>query len=58
MRAQASIADDGLGDHRHVDDDAVAFLDAEILEHRRERWRLRPATGIGEVRFVPVTGLS
>ena len=33
MRAQASMAIGQLGDHRHVDRDAVALLDAEALQH-------------------------
>ena len=33
MRAQASMAIASFGDHRHVDRDAVARLDAELLQH-------------------------
>ncbi len=40
MRAQASMAIGGLGHHRHVEDDAVALADAELLQHRAERRRL------------------
>jgi hypothetical protein len=32
MRAQASIAYRGFGDHRQVDGDAVALLDAEVAQ--------------------------
>jgi hypothetical protein len=35
MRAQASIANIRFGDHRHVDQDAVALADAEALHDRR-----------------------
>jgi hypothetical protein len=37
MRAQASMAYRRLGDHRQVDGDAVALLDAERLQHVGER---------------------
>ena len=40
MRAQASMRDHGLGHHRHVDDDAVALADAEVLQHAAERRHL------------------
>ena len=36
-RAHASIATAASGNHRHVDDDAVALLDAERLQDARER---------------------
>jgi len=32
MRAQASIANRGLGNQRHIDGDAVAFAHSELLE--------------------------
>jgi hypothetical protein len=35
MRAQASMANSGLGDHRHVDQHAVALADAQRLQDRR-----------------------
>ena len=40
MRAQASIANTRLRHHRHVEDDAVAFGDAEIPQHGGERLHL------------------
>ena len=35
-RAQASMADDRLGHHRQVEDDAVAALDAEAAQRAGE----------------------
>ena len=58
MRAQASIADDRLGDHWHIDQHPVARVDAEILQHRAAAFTSVQQFRIGEVRFVPVTGLS
>ena len=40
MRAQASMAIDRLRHHRHVEDDAVALLDAEVAQHAGEHLRL------------------
>ena len=48
MRAQASIAIDGLGDHRQVDVDAVALVDAEALERVGEALHLAVQVGVGE----------
>ena len=44
--------DDGLGDHRHVDDDAVAFVDAEAAQRAREpRSQVEQfAVGVGALR--------
>jgi hypothetical protein len=39
--------DDGLGHHRHVDDDAVALLDAESAQHAREARGLVEQLAIG-----------
>ncbi|MEY9610321.1 hypothetical protein ABIF21_003195 [Bradyrhizobium elkanii] len=40
--------DDGLRHHRHIEDDAIALGDAEILHHRGQRLHLRQQFGIGE----------
>ena len=37
-----------LGDHRHVDDDAIALADAVVAEHGGERHHLVPELAIGE----------
>ena len=44
--------DDGLGHHRHVDDDAVALVDAEAAQHSREpRGHVEQfAVGVGALR--------
>ena len=44
--------DDGLGDHRHVDDDAVALVHAEAAQHAGEARRLveQFAVGVGALR--------
>ena len=44
--------DDGLGDHRHVDDDAVALVDAEAAQRAGEPRRLveQFAVGVGALR--------
>ena len=47
MRAQASIGDRRLGDHRHVDDDAVALADAEVVQDAGERGDLVGQLGVG-----------
>ena len=48
IRAQASIADDGLGHHRHVDDDAVAAADAPPDQHAGEPGHLVAQLAVGE----------
>ena len=48
MRAQASIAADRLRQHRQVDRDAIAGLDAERLEHVREPLHLGGHVGVGD----------
>ena len=52
MRAQASIAIDRLGDHRHVDRDEVALGDAQPLQDVGELRRPRVELLIGERRGV------
>ncbi len=42
--------EDRLRDHRHVEDDAVALLDAEILQHGGERRDLVLQLGVGDAR--------
>ena len=39
--------DHGLGDHRHVDDDPVALLDAEVAQHAGEAGDLLQQLGVG-----------
>ncbi len=47
--------DGRLGNHRHVDDDAVAFDDAVALEHIGEPARLAVEVGVGEhARFAGI----
>ena len=50
--------DDGFGDHRHVDDDAVAFADAEVHQDRSQRRDLVEQFGVADAALVAVTGLS
>ena len=58
-RAHASIADDRLGHHRQVEDDAVAALDAEPAQRAGEaRDLVAQLARRCSVRSVPVTGLS
>ena len=52
MRAQASIADGRLGDHRQVDRDPVALLDAVRLQHVGEAADLRVQLAIGDARVL------
>ena len=48
MRAQASIATGQLGDHRHVDADAVALGHAEPLQHVGEPLHVGEEVGVGD----------
>ena len=48
MRAQASMAISGLGDHRHVDDDPVALADALRGERAGEARDLVAQLAVGE----------
>ena len=48
MRAQASIAVGQLGDHRHVEVDAVALAHAEALEHVGEPLHVGEEVGVGD----------
>ena len=58
-RAHASMAIDGLGHHRHVEDDAVAALDAEVAQGARQPRDLVAQLARSRRRAdVPVTGLS
>ena len=50
MRAQASIAITASGHHRHVDDDAVALLDAQPPQRSREARHLVAQLEVGEGR--------
>ena len=50
-RADAGAGQQGhrqLGDHRHVDGDPVALLDAEALEHVGEALHLGEQVGVGD----------
>ena len=40
--------DDGFGDHRHVDDDAVALADAEVHQDRSQRRDLVEQFGVAD----------
>ena len=44
--------DDRFRDHRHVDDDAIALGDAEILQDGGKRFHLRQQLGVGDRLFV------
>ncbi len=54
MRAQASIDDHHLGDHRQVDADDVAACDAEFLQGVGEALDLGQQLGVGDVALLPL----
>ena len=46
--------DDDLGDHRQVDPDHVALLDAEVLERVGEALDVAVQVGVGDVALLPL----
>ncbi|MGY3406326.1 hypothetical protein ACVWZV_002439 [Bradyrhizobium sp. GM5.1] len=48
MRAQGEHRDDGLGDHRHIQDDAIALGDTKILHDGGKRLHFGQQFGVGE----------
>ena len=48
MRAQASMREHRLRHHRHIEDDAVALVDAEVAQHGAEQLHLGEQAAVGE----------